>query len=707
MPWTIGVDVGGTFTDTTVINDQGEIYYSKVSTTPGRLEQGILNSLVVVSENIGVSVEDLLKNTQRFAHGTTQTVNAVVQYKGSKTGFITTKGFRDHLLIMRGGRGVGLPDSEKAFFNRVTKPAPLVPYELCEEVTERVDYEGRIICPLNEQETRKAVRTLLAKGVESIGISFLWSFKNQEHEQRARKIVQEEDPDTFVTISSEIAPVLGEYERSATTITNCYVGRILRNYVQKLQMSLNARGLKQNFFLMQSVGGLIPGNEAPNKAASTVLSGLAGGIIGSQYLGKLLGFNNIINTDMGGTSYEVGIIYEGIPLIAPHPLFPRLGPYVSRYHLSIPMIDITAIGAGGGSIARTDGKSLRVGPDSASAEPGPACYMRGGTEPTVTDANLVLGFLDPFNFLGGKMKVDKKLSEQALKKVSEPLGIDNVDAAKGIYEVVNTQMTDLTRSLTLERGFDPRDFMLFAYGGAGPLHCAVYGAGLGVRGILVPGKGLATAHSAFGVATSDLKQSFALSDYVVLPTNEEKINGNFRKLEQNALDTLKRWGVKREDIVLMRSLDMRFKRQTHEVEIEVPSRELTKEDIDQLGSRFEEKYELLFGKGTSYREAGVEMTTFRVDAVGKIWKPSLRKFDKEGQDSKHALKEKRMVFSRKADDFQDTPIYIGEKLRSGNKLSGPAVIEYLGTTIVVHDGQSAMLDPYINVIIDTRGEVGN
>jgi N-methylhydantoinase A len=436
-------------------------------------------------------------------------------------------------------------------------------------------------------------------------------------------------------------------------------------------------------------------------AASTILSGLAGGIIGSSYLGRLLGYRNIINTDMGGTSFEVGIIHRGVPLVAVHPLSPRFGIYISRYHLALPMIDITAIGSGGGSIAWLDEGTLKVGPRSAGAHPGPSCYGKGGTEPTVTDADIVLGYLNSEYFLGGRMPLDPNASSEAIRnKIAIPLGIDLTEAAKGIYEVVNNQMADLIRSLTIERGYHPKDFVLFAYGGAGPMHCGSYGNALGVTKMLVPGRGFATAHSAFGVATSDLSKTFSLSDPTAEPFEAQRINRNFSNLEAKALETLATWGVAREEIILRRSVDMRYKKQTHEITIDVSSIEFGQQGVDQLIELFERNYELLFGAGTSHREAGVELITFRVDALGTVGKPSLKLHSLEGPDSGTALKAKRGAYFAEVDDFTETEIFEGSKLRAGNMIHGPAIIEYPGTTVVVHPGQTCTVDEYLNIVLE-------
>ncbi|MDP6495289.1 MAG: hydantoinase/oxoprolinase family protein, partial [Dehalococcoidia bacterium] len=494
-----------------------------------------MNAVELIAESAGVSPGELLGNTQKVAHGTTATVNAMVQRRGAKTGLITTKGFKDHLIIMKAGRGVGVPDAEKARFSRALKPGPLVPDTLTEEVRERIDYAGRVLSPLDEGDVRLAIQRLLDKGVKAIAISLLWSFRNPEHELYIRDLVREMAPHITVSTGSELVPVMGEYERTTTAVINAYLGPILARYVHSLQGTLDARGFRFPMLLMQSDGGLIPGNATPQRAVTTVLSGLAAGVLGARQIGQTLNCPNIITIDMGGTSFEVGMVHQGNPVIENFPLTPRLAPYMARWRIAAPAIDITAIGAGGGSIARVENGLLKVGPVSAGAAPGPACYNRRGTEPTVTDAFLVLGYLNPNNFLGGRMRVDKERSIRAIKeKVADPLGEDVITAASGIYRVVINHMADLIRKVTIEQGHDPREFVMVAFGGCGPMHCGILGNELGVSKVIVPGSGLATALSAYGLMISDMKSTIALTKSLSEPFNEADVRQHLREVTEKA-----------------------------------------------------------------------------------------------------------------------------------------------------------------------------
>lgn len=699
----VGVDIGGTFTDAAAFDTSGEAYYyAKVPTSGDNPTVGVLNVIDRLSQNMGITSEDLLHHTWKFAHGTTHAVNAMVQRRGAKTGLITTRGFKDHLIVMNANRGRGLPKFEQRDLARVVKPEPLVPWELTEEVTERIDFAGRVVVSLNEEEVRVAIKRLLGKGIEAMTVSFLWSFKNPKHEQRVKKIVKEMAPDLFVTLSSELIPVIGEYERTFTSVTNSFLAPTLARYVDELQKRLTEKGLTCPCLIMQSFGGLIPATEAPRQAVTMLISGLAGGVVGSHYLGELLGYQNIITADMGGTSFEVGMVYQGQPIMASYPYAPRLGPYISRWRLSVPTVDITAIGAGGGSIARVDDGVLKVGPLSAQAVPGPACYGRGGTEPTVTDADLVLGYLNPDNFLGGRMKLHKDLAQIAIKtRVADPLGISVTEAAQGIFEVINSHMADLMRKLTIEKGYDPREFILIAFGGAGPVHIGAFGPPMGVSKMLIPGRGFATAHSALGVAVADMRQSYALSEYMGAPFDPGRVNDIFKSMEAKGVETLRSWGVQDDQIVLKRLADMRFKRQVHTLTVPWPSGVLTESELTQVETAFEAAYEAQYGYGAAYREAGIEVTAFRLEAIGFTSKPGLTKYVKDLRIApSDACKGKRLVLFPDCHESIDTSIFDGDRLCAGNVVPGPSIIEYPGTTVVVYSGQRAVIDEYLNLIFE-------
>jgi len=693
----IGVDTGGTFTDALAIDLSGKLHLAKTPSTPKDLSVGIMNAMQLLAESARIPVERLLAATTKFAHGTTATVNAMVQRKGAKVGLITTRGFRDHLILMKAARGVGVPDGERVRFSRAVKPEPIVPYALTEEVTERVDYAGRVVIPLDEADVRRAIDSLLGQGVEAIAISLLWSFRNPAHEQRIRAVVAERAPRLSVSMGSGLVPVIGEYERTTTAVINAYLGPVLDRYVHALQDSLEGLGFKHPMLLMQSDAHLVPGSAAPKTAVTTMLSGLAAGVLGARHCGAALGFPNLITIDMGGTSFEVSLVHRGEPVMENFPLTPRLAPFESRWRIAAPSIDITAIGAGGGSIARVVDGVLKVGPDSAGAEPGPACYGRGGTQPTVTDAFLALGYLNPENFLGGRMKVDKNLSIAAVEEhVARPLRISVAEAAEGIFRVLISHMADLIHKVTIERGYDVRDFAMMAFGGCGPIHAGVLGQEIGVPKVVIPGAGMATALSAFGLMSSDLRHTVAQSRALAEPIKVEDVAAALGDVKLRATRTVREWGVADGDILVACSIDMRFIGQVHSVNVKVPSDVSTQADVEVIYERFIAAYERFFGPGTAHRAAGIEMVTFRAEATGQMTKPE---FPKSPGRTRQALapKARRTVHFNGAAN-EDVPIYAGIDLMSGDSIPGPAVVEYDGNTMVVHPGHTLAVDEFGNLV---------
>lgn len=697
----IGIDIGGTFTDVALLDEAGGLRIYKVESTPGELARGVLNGLELAAQDLGIGLRELLRQTAYLGHGTTAATNAFIQRRGARTGLITTKGFGDTVRIMRmTGLTAGLPREQLSHYSARALPPSIVPFDRVREVAERVDYQGAAVVPLNEAEARQAVRELVAQGVEAIAVCFLWSFRNPAHERRLVEIIGEEAPQLFVTASSDLMPVIREYERTSTTLINAYLGPPISAYLRDLEGRLREQGLACPLLLLNSSGGMVSAEEAPRKVVLLLLSGPSGGVLSSRYLGEALGYREIITTDMGGTSFDVGLIVGGEPAISATCV-------VDRYPLLAPMIDIRAVGSGGGSIAVVEEGHLRVGPQSAGARPGPACYGKGGEEPTVTDADLLLGILDPDCFLGGRMRLYREWAEAAIgRKVADPLGMGLVEAAAGIRQVVDNQMADLIRQVTIERGYDPRDFVLFAYGGAGPTHCCHYGMELGVRCIVAPST--ATVHSAYGAVASDLHHSFELSDLMRTPPfferasdhlEPDRIAERFRELEERGREILHHSRIPGERICFRRRVDLRYRRQTHEVTVPAPRGQIGPEEVERLVEDFERRYEELYGKGSAYREAGIEITTFRVEAIGRMARPALQRFPLGPPDPSGALKSKRQVYFPELKDFVLTPVYAGTGLRAGHRIEGPALIEYPGTTALIGPAQRARLDELLNLVI--------
>jgi N-methylhydantoinase A len=695
MAYYVGTDIGGTFTDLVMLDDDGEVMIVKAPTTPEDRTKGVLDAFALAAKKRGMTLESLVAELAYFAHGTTAATNAFIERKGAKTGLLTTRGFKDTLRLQRCmASWVGLMDHEIAHYSMRTIPEPIVPIDLVGEIDERVDYKGQEIIPLDETVARQRIQNLLDQGVEAIAIVLLWSFRNPAHEQRLAEIVKEMAPRLFVTTSSSLIPILGEYERTSTTAINSYLGPVINRYISGLEKSI--RGLKYDgpISIMESGGGVLPASEAAFQAANLLTSGPAGGVLASQKLGNQLGYPNIITTDMGGTSFDVGVIVKGEPVL-------EMSREVGRFHVALPSIKVTAIGAGGGSIARIHAGHLTVGPDSAGAVPGPVCYGRGGTEPTITDADVVLGIIDPAYFLGGNMGLDIGKAEKAIHdRIAKPLGLSLHEAAAGVREVANNHMADLLRRVTTRAGYDPRDFVVFAYGGAGPTHAYHYSAVAGIATVVVPTT--ASGHSAFGAVTADRHRSFSLaygehaparfkraSDHVDI----KKFNDGFAELEKRGRDALG------PDAQIKRSIGMRFRQQVHRIEIDVPAGTMDAPGINTLVDRFEEHYEQIYGKGTALRISGVEFVTLRVECITPVANPKRSLAIKKDRKLK-AVGERDVYFY--GHGLKRTPVYRSEDLGPGHKIAGPAIVERPDTTVVIGVGQRAEVEPYGNIVIHLK-----
>ena len=501
MGYYIGVDGGGTFTDCAAMDDAGRLYFAKAATTKDDFAVGMFDALSALAQDCGTDVPDLIASTERFSLGTTVGTNLLVERRGARTGLLATAGHGDSILIMRGtGRTAGL-ELDMLFHPQATqKPVPLVPRGLIREIDERIDCSGREIVPLDEAMVEAAARSLVEEaGVKAIAIAFLWSFKNPAHELRALEIIREVFPDVYVSCSHQIAPRMGEYERTVATVMNSYIAPASAAYFRRAADRLKDAGLRHPLLIMQVSGGVLPANKAVETPLTSLGSGPVGGIMGSLSLARQLGHSHIIATDMGGTSFEVGLIIDGEPLVGEEHI-------IDQYRYKLPQLETTSIACGGGSLARVDphSRSVRVGPESAGASPGPVCYGRGGTEPTVTDADVVLGLLSADGFLGGRMPLDREAALAAMAALGERVGLSADETAAGILRINNARAAELIRQQTVVRGYDPRDFVVYAYGGAGPLHAFAYAKELGVKGVVVPlGNGASTL-SAYGCSTSNL-----------------------------------------------------------------------------------------------------------------------------------------------------------------------------------------------------------
>ena len=698
MSYYIGTDIGGTFTDLVMLSDAGDIAIVKAPTTPDDRTRGVLDALELAASDLGIDAKELVADLLYFAHGTTAATNAFIERKGVKTGLLTTKGFRDVLRLQRCmASWAGLLDHEIAHYSARSFPEPIIARDLIEEIDERVDYKGSIVVPLDEDAARASIQRLVKSGVEAIAVMLLWSFRNPKHEQRLEQLIKEEASGVFVTISSSLIPILGEYERVSTTAINSYLGPVINRYINGLEKSIRRLGYEGPVSIMESGGGVLPATEAAFQAANLLTSGPAGGVLASQKLGDLIGYKNIITADMGGTSFDVGLIVEGQPIL-------QTVREVGRFHVALPSIKVTAIGAGGGSIARVKDGHLTVGPDSAGAVPGPVCFGRGGTEPTITDADLVLGIIDAEYFLGGRMRIDVELAKAAIEaKIARPLSMSLHEAAAGIREVANNQMADLLRRVTTWSGHDPRNFALCAYGGAGPTHAQQFAAIAGIKTVIVPTT--ASGHSAFGAVTADRHRSFSLafggrtppaakraSDHIDIAA----LNRAFESLDAKCRAAL---GDKTK---IERLVGMLFRQQVHEVFVEVPVKQLVAADVDALVDRFQEKYEALYGKGSALRGSGVEFTTLRAEATTPVVKPKPGALPRRA-DQPLPTSWRKVFFYRSG--FQESPVYRSADLGPGMSIAGPAIIERPDTTVVVGVDQTLEIEPFGNMVLhlDTKG----
>jgi N-methylhydantoinase A len=701
MAYVIGVDVGGTFTDAVLTDESGHVVAAKAPSTPPDYSEGVLDVIQLLADQLGSTVETMLAGTHHVAHGTTSSLNALVTGNVPPVGFITTRGHRDSIYIMNvEGRYLGSSPDQLQNVLGQSKSHGLVPKRHAWEVTERLDRDGQVVVVLDEDDARTAVRALLDDGIRAIAVSLLWSFRNPAHERRIREIIHELDPRVFVSLSSEVSPRIREFARNATTIMSTQIGTGLRDYLSSLEAKLRQHGLAAPLLVMQSNGGAVAAGEAPATAITTVGSVLTGGIVGSLSLGRQLGHRNIISTDVGGTTFLVGLVVDGEPVRASSTI-------INHHPVNVPTLQVHAIGSGGGAIAWIDaGGNLQVGPHSAQAVPGPACYGRGGTEPTNTDANLVLGILTERGLLGGKRTLDLNASREAIRtRIAEPLGLSVEDAAAAIYAIQNAQTGDLLRKVVVEAGHDPREFVLYAFGGAGPAHCAGYAAELGVAQVVVPLGQVASAFSAYGLAASDIALAAELSDPSAFPMDPVAVEKNFAQLESQVREGLDRQGVRFARLELFREIDMRYSMQLAELAAPVDDGPVDGAQIAAIAERFERRYAEMYGRGSGFRAAGMQAITYRVRAVGILpFSPALPAIAQADGPAADAARTGSRPIRLGGDRYTDTDIYDYARLRAGHRIPGPAIVEVPTTTVVVPAGATGTVDRLGNLII-TREEL--
>ena len=694
----VATDVGGTCTDTIVFAAGEPAHLGKTLSTPPDFSIGVMDSIRSAAELMGISPSDLLSQTSLFMHGSTVVDNAILTRDGARTGLITTRGFEDTVLTTRGayGRWGGLSEDRIKHPVRTERAPPLVDADCIVGVAERADYKGAVLQELDEAAAEAAIRFLIAdKGVEALAVSFLWSFYNADNERKVKKLAERVAPSVYCTLSSEIAPIPGEYERSSTTVINAYAGRITNSYLHSLQALLEEAGYRGPVMVMQGYGGLLPVQEAADRSIGMLECGPAAGVIGSRVLGELLGQSDVIATDMGGTTFKVSVIQNGEIEYAREPM-------VDRFHYTQPKIEVVSIGSGGGSIVwLEEGTGTpRVGPRSAGARPGPVCYGLGGNEPTLTDVFMLIGYMDPNIFLGGAMRLDAANARRVFdEKIARPLGMGVEEAAFGIYRVATAQISDLIHEITVERGLDPRDFVLHAFGGSCGIVAGMFGAELNVKKMVVPYT--ASVNCAFGLVSADIVHEYSRTTILPVPTPPQAINEIYEPMIEQARRQLKEEGFAGEKVKLEWSIDLRYSRQVHEVTTIVRGRTpLDEGGLAQLVSDFEAQYERKYGKGSAFREAGIEMTMFRLTARGLIDRPRLEPQPLAGIDASHAKIGRRQVFVDANNGMTQADIYDFGRLAPGNVVPGPAVIHTPITTIVLQAKQRGTMDGYRNILID-------
>ena len=685
----VGIDIGGTFTDCVIVDDRGKMISTKVPSTPQDFAEGMMHALRVGADELGRELGDFCRQITFLSHGTTVGTNTIIQKRGAKVGLITTKGHEDAIHIMRGSRGYTGRDIRKVVhFPETQKPAPIVPKRLIRGVSERVDCFDEVVVPLNEAEAERAIRELVDLGVEAIAICFLWSFRNPRHERRVAEMVRSIAPNVYVTCSVDIAPRWGEYERVTATALNAYLGPIMTGYVARLESALRKLGYKHGLQITQCGGGTISVARARAAPLLTLDSGPVSGVTASSYLGEAMRDRQIIATDMGGTSFDVSIIHDGKPAYS----------FISnthQYEYFLPKVDIQAIGSGGGSLVRVNptAGTMTVGPDSAGAFPGPVCYQRGGEIPTVTDAQLVLGYLDPEHFAGGRLTLDREAAVRAVGEVAKQLGMGVTECAAGICRIVELQMADIIRKVTVEKGFDPRDFVLYAFGGAGPAHAGIFARELGIKKVIIPQREVASTWCAFGAAAADVLHIYEHTEIMPTPVPAAQLNRNFAKLEAEARKRMAEEGIVRNRQTFEFSLDVRHKGQINEVEVPVAGSKLAATYEPRLRTDFVTRYEQLYGRGAALPGAQLEIVTFRLRARALTPRPKLVKAKKlSATIPRAAARAPREIYWSDLKRSRKTQVYDGERLVPGNRVSGPAIVETADTTVVVHPGRHLRVD---------------
>jgi N-methylhydantoinase A len=681
MSYKVGIDVGGTFTDFLLAYEDGTSEIYKVLSTPDDPSIGLMDGLNEMAKSKGLALEEFIKDVDTIVHGTTVTTNAVLTYRGAKTGLLTTKGVRDALEMRRGIR-------EEQYNNHYENVKPLVPRYLRIPVEGRLGYKGDELSPLNTADIESALDLFEREEVEAIAICFMNSFANGKHERKTAEIAKRSMPDSYLTISSTLLPSIRFYDRVSTTVLNSYVGPILRSYLRNLLKKLEKVSFKGVLLIMQSNGGVISPENAIDTAAVTLLSGPAGGPVAGISYTSIQGYEDCITVDMGGTSFDTSLIKNRTPVVT-------MEGEVNRLRLALPMLSIVTIGAGGGSIGWIDeGGLLRMGPQSAGAKPGPACYDLGGERPTCTDADLVLGYLDPEYFAGGKMRLNTKTAEKAIEgHVAKKLKMDTIEAAAGMYNVINVNMAAGVREVSVKRGHDPRDFPMVIAGGAGPNHACMIALELEIPIMIIPKE--SSIFCAAGMLMSDLQHNFVRTYVANLDEMDvKKFKNLFHEMEREGAGLLESEHIPKNRVEYVYSLDMRYIKQYHEVDVTVTKEEIESGDVVSMAKKFHPEHDRLFGYSLGAEGTPIELINMRLTCTGRTEKPRFIEEKHDGTDPSKAFKQTRDVYLPLKKEFAKVDVFDGHKLLYGNKVEGPAIIEQVNTTTFVTPEYSVICDRY-------------
>ncbi len=684
MTFRIGIDVGGTFTDFLLVDGAGQSRVFKVLSTPQDPSEAVLTGLREMAAAYDRSLDDFIDAVTLIVHGTTVTTNAVLTGNTANTGLLTTRGFRDALQMRRGVR-------EVPYDNKYLAPVPIVPRHLRLPITERIDHDGNVVDDIDVKDIEEAAAALEGSGVEAIAICFMHSYANPDHERTAGEAIRQAIPDAYVSTSAEVLPQVRFYERTSTTVLNVAVGPILGRYIGNLTRKLDDCGFAGVLLIMQSNGGVTSPAVVKTLAATTLLSGPAAAPAAGLAYASLHGVDDFVTVDMGGTSFDAALIKDGQPEITTHGT-------VNRFALALPSMEINTVGAGGGSIAWIDdGGLLRMGPQSAGADPGPVCYGRGGTNPTCSDANLTLGYLSAGYFAGGRMPLDAERARHAIEtRIAKPLGMDAVEAAAGMYHLMNVNMASAIQEISVKKGWDPRDFLMVCAGGAGPVHAAMIARELEMTRILIPKE--SSIFCAAGMLRSDLKHDFVRSLNTVLDRDRlgaTALSGPVAEMEAEGKARLSHEGVADERIGFKHAIDLRYAGQYHEVSVEVPADAVHGFDEQRIRDTFHAAHNRLYGYDLADEGAAIEVISLRVTATGLTEKPPLiEEPRRSAQPDESADKGRRPVYLPEAKAFRDVAVYDGDRLAHGNRVTGPAIIEQVNTTVFVPTGFAVACDAY-------------